>query len=109
MRVGYDCAAFPFESIADGLTELGKYIPESPEFDELYEQVTDSLANRRSEGEAGRKNSQRAFQKLGKGLHFDAIRWFGRAVGLLVKQEYRDELSEVLFGSSLAFEQAGLY
>ncbi|MGX5851700.1 hypothetical protein ACWGTO_32335 [Mesorhizobium sp. PL10] len=100
---------FPFESIADGLTELGKHIPESPEFDELYEQVTDLLASRRSEGEAGKKNSQRAFQKLEKGLHFDAIRWFGRAVGLLVKEEYRDELSEVLFGSSLAFEQAGLY
>ncbi|RWX70812.1 hypothetical protein EN780_02105 [Mesorhizobium sp. M4B.F.Ca.ET.089.01.1.1] len=101
--------AFPFESIADGLTELGKHIPESPEFDELYEQVTDLLASRRSEGEAGKKNSQRAFQKLEKGLHFDAIRWFGRAVGLLVKEEYRDELSEVLFGSSLAFEEAGLY
>ncbi|MER9252511.1 hypothetical protein NKI59_11965 [Mesorhizobium sp. M0598] len=99
---------FPFESVADILTELGGFVPESPAFDELYEVLTDALAKRRSEGEAAKRNSQRGFQKLDKNLPYEAIRWFGRAVSLLVKDEYRDELVEALVGSSFAYERAGL-
>ena len=80
---------FPFESIADTLTELGEHVPESPEFDELYERITDALAARRGEGEAATKNVERAYQKLEKQLPYEAIRWFGRALHLLVKEEYR--------------------
>jgi hypothetical protein len=99
---------FPFQSIADALTEVGAVIVESAAFDRLYETITDALAARRSEGEAAKKNSQRGFQKLEKGLPYDAIRWFGRAVGLLVKQEYESELISALIGSSIAYEEADL-
>jgi hypothetical protein len=99
---------FPFQSIADALTEVGTFIVESAAFDRLYETITDALAARRSEGEAAKKNSQRGFQKLEKGLAYDAIRWFGRAVSLLVKEEYEDELIQALIGSSIAYEGAGL-
>jgi len=99
---------FPFQSIADALTEVGAFVTESAAFDQLYEAITDALAARRSEGEAAKKNSQRGFQKLEKGLPYDAIRWFGRAVGLLVKEEYEDELIGALIGSSIAYEEAGL-
>ncbi len=54
------------------------------------------------------RNSQRAFQKLEKGLPYDAIRWFGRSVGLLAKEEYQSELLVALLGSSQAYEEAGL-
>lgn len=99
---------FPFQSIADALTEVGAFVAESAAFDLLYEVITDALAARRSEGEAAKKNSQRGFQKLEKGLPYDAIRWLGRAVGLLVKEEYEAELISALIGSSIAYEEAGL-
>jgi hypothetical protein len=99
---------FPFQSIADALTEVGTFVVESVVFDRLYEAITDALAARRSEGEAAKKNSQRGFQKLEKGLAYDAIRWFGRAVSLLVKEEYEDELLHALIGSSIAYEETGL-
>jgi hypothetical protein len=99
---------FPFQSIADALTEVGSIIVESEAFDQLYETITDALAARRSEGEAAKKNSERGFQKLEKGLAYDAIRWFGRAVRLLAKEEYEGELINALIGSSMAYEEAGL-
>jgi hypothetical protein len=100
---------FPFDAIADALTEVGEFIPESPAFDSLYEALTDALVERRSEGEAATRNSQRGFQKLEKGLPYEAIRWFGRTVSLLVKQEYEHDLIQALVGSSIAYEEAGLY
>jgi len=99
---------FPFESTADVLTEVGEYVPESAAFDSLYEALTDALAARKSEGEAAKKNSERGYQKLKKDLPYDAIRWFGRAVGLLVKAEYEDELIKALMGCSTAYLQIGL-
>lgn len=99
---------FPFEPLAEALTQLGEVVPESEAFDELYEALTDAMAARRSEGEAAKKNSERGFQKLKKGLPYDAIRWFGRAVSLLVKAEYQEELIEALIGSSIAYLKAGL-
>ncbi|MBV9428919.1 MAG: hypothetical protein JO084_14465 [Bradyrhizobiaceae bacterium] len=99
---------FPFESIADVLTEVGEFVPESAAFDSLYEALTDALAARKSEGEAAKKNSERGYQKLKKDLPYDAIRWFGRAVGLLVKAEYEHELINALMGCSIAYLQTGL-
>lgn len=99
---------FPFTSIADALTQIGEFIADSDEFDTLFETITDALAVRSSEGEAATKNVQRAYQKLGKGLPYDAIRWFGRAVALLIKDEYEDALINALIGAGLAFEEVGL-
>ncbi len=99
---------FPFQSIANALVEIGKFVPESIEFDTLYGVVTDALAGRSGEGEAATKNVQRAYQKLHKGLTYEAIRWFGRATHLLIKEEYEDELISALIGSSFAYEETGL-
>lgn len=100
---------FPFDSIAQALTGLGDVVPDSIAFDILYEAVTDALAERQKEGTAAKLNSERGYQKLRKGLRYDAIRWFGRAVGLLIKQEYEEELFEALQGSSIAYMEAGLF
>ncbi len=100
--------SFPFLSIANSLTEIGKFVTESDEFDMLYVALTDALAERSSEGEAATKNVQRAYQKLHKGLPYEAIRWFGRAAHLLVKEEYEGQLIKALVGSGSAYEEAGL-
>jgi hypothetical protein len=99
---------FPFVSIADTLTQIGEFIADSDEFDTLFETITDALVARSGEGEAATKNVQRAYQKLTKGLPYDAIRWFGRAVSLLIKEEYEDDLINVLIGAGFAFEEVGL-
>lgn len=99
---------FPFTSIADALTQIGEFIADSDEFDTLFEAVTDALVSRIGEGEAATRNVQRAYQKLAKGLPYDAIRWFGRAVTLLIKEEYEDDLINALVGAGFAFEEVGL-
>ncbi len=99
---------FPFTSIADALTQIGEFIADSDEFDTLFEAITDGLASRSGEGVAARKNVQRAYQKLAKGSPYEAIRWFGRAVSLLLKEEYEDDLIYALLGAGFAFEQVGL-
>jgi hypothetical protein len=99
---------FPFTSIADALTQVGEFIADSEEFDTLFEAITDALVSRSGEGEAATRNVQRAYQKLAKGLPYDAIRWFGRAVSLLVKEEYEDDLINALVGAGFAFEEVGL-
>jgi hypothetical protein len=99
---------FPFGSFADTLTEIGEFVPESEAFDQLYDTMTDALARRLSEGEAAKKNSERGYQKLTKDLPYQSIRLFGKAVSLLVKEEYEEELINALIGSSFAYEQAGL-
>ncbi|MYA88478.1 MAG: hypothetical protein F4X97_08520 [Boseongicola sp. SB0662_bin_57] len=99
---------FPFTSIADALTQIGEFIADSDEFDTLFETITDALASRSGEGEAAGKNVQRAYQKLAKGLPCEAIRWFGRALTLLIKEEYEDVLVDALIGAGFAFEEVGL-
>ena len=99
---------FPFMSIANTLTEFGEFIAESDEFDMLFKAITEALASRSTEGEAAKKNVQRAYQKLAKGLPYQAIRWFGHAVSLLVKEEYEADLINALLGAGFAFEKVGL-
>ncbi|MBD2941020.1 hypothetical protein G5C41_30235 [Burkholderia pseudomallei] len=41
-------------------------------------------------------------------MPYDAIRWFGRAVALLIKEEYEGDLINALIGASFAFEEVGL-
>ena len=100
---------FPFTTIAEALIQIGEFIADSKEFDILFETITNALATRSSEGEAATKNVQRAYQKLAKKLPYDAIRYFGRAVALLVKEEYEEDLLDALVGISFAFEQVGLH
>jgi hypothetical protein len=100
---------FPFKPIVNILIELGETVPESKAFDALYESLTVALTEREKEGTAGDLNCERAYQKLKKGLHYEAIRMFGRAVGLLVKAEYDGELINALRGCSAAYLDAGLF
>ena len=99
--------AYPIEQLFDIVTELGAYIS-SPDFDTLYEKLADVIRQRRSDGEAGKAYSQRAFQKLHLEKPYEAIQWFGKAEALLIKDEYQTDLVRALIGSGLAYERVGL-
>lgn len=98
---------YPIEQLFDIVTELGERIS-SPAFDSLYEKLVDVIRQRRSDGAAGQASSQRGFQKLRQEKYYEAIRWFGQAEELLIKNEYRTKLIAVLIGSSCAYENVGL-
>jgi hypothetical protein len=98
---------YPVQRLSNLIQEIGEYI-DSPSFDNLYEKLGEIIAKRRNDGEAGVTYCKRGEQKLQHGKPYDAIKWFGRAEELLIKEEYRDELITALVGSSLAYEQVGL-
>lgn len=99
--------AYPVELLEKVLDEMGRVV-DSPEFDALYTKLTNVISQRRSDGSAGEANIKRAFQKLEHEKPYEAIRWLGRAEELLIKREYRDELTQALLGSSGAYGVVGL-
>ncbi|PLK22350.1 hypothetical protein C0V72_15400 [Porphyrobacter sp. TH134] len=99
--------AYPVELLESVVSEFGSVI-DSPEFDEVYTKLTEVIAQRRSDGAAGQAHIKRAFQKLELENPYEAIRWLGRAEELLLKREYRDELTQALLGSSGAYSVVGL-
>ena len=99
--------AYSVEHLYGVVRELGEHV-ESPAFDELYEKLAIAIQKRRSDGAAGQAYLHRAIQKLNQEKPYEAIRWFGRAEELLVKEEYRAELTMALVGSSYAYQGVGL-
>ena len=99
--------AYPIERLSDLVAVLGEGM-DSPAFDSLYEKLADVIRQRRSDGAAGETYSRRAFQKLQQEKPYEAIRWYGKAEELLIKDEYRKELMIALAGSSYAYERVGL-
>lgn len=99
--------SYPIDVLESILGELGAVV-DSPEFDEVYTNLTEVIAQRRSDGAAGQAHIKRAFQKLELENPYEAIRWLGRAEELLLKREYRDDLTQALLGSSGAYSVVGL-
>lgn len=100
--------SYPVERLFDMSRELGK-IFDSDGFDRFFERLVDVMRTRRSEGDAGQAYIERGGQKLQHGKPYDAIRMFGRAEALLVKEEYKAELVVALAGGSTAYDEAGLH
>lgn len=100
---------FPFEELADSLTELGTFIKDSDAFDALYTVIAEVQAQRKGEGEAATMLVTRGHQKLQQGEPYQAIRWFGKAIDRLVKKEFERELMLALGGLAMAYDKAGLW
>ena len=99
--------AYSVERLFKLVRELGEYV-DSPAFDTLYDKLADAMRKRCSDGEAGMAYISRAKQKMGQEKPYEAIRWFGRAEELFIKEEYRGQLVMTLLGASRAFEDVGL-
>jgi len=100
--------SYPFEPIPKIVEELGEFLTDVLEYDELLEETVSSARERLSQQEAGRMLLARGFQKLRANKIYDAIVLFGRAQQLLAMRESRWEISEALFACGTAYEAAGL-
>ena len=101
--------AFPTERLADIVREIGALVDDRA-YDRAYEEVVDLVRRLRSDGEAGEAYNDRGLQKLKQTRPYEAIKWFGRAEGLLLKTpEHRGQLNIALIGASMGYEAAGLY
>lgn len=100
---------FPFEQLADSLTELGTCIKDSGAFDTLFSAIAEVQAQRTGEGEAATMLVTRGHQKLEQGEPYEAIRWFGKAIDRLVKKEFERELMLALGGLAMAYDKVGLW
>lgn len=101
-------AEFPLDSIAQILQDMGEFLPDSVEYDELFEVIVNLTEHRASEGKAGSVLLQRGYQKLRAGKTYDSIQLLGRAQQKLAMSEYHAEWVASMAGCSLAYEAAGL-
>ena len=108
MEASEGLGAYPVNSFAAVIRELGQYLPDSASYDSLFEVVVELTKKRTSEAEAGKALLQRGIQKIGAGKTHDAIRLLGRAQQKLVLEEYRGEHLTALLACGSAYEAAGL-
>ncbi|WAL60769.1 hypothetical protein [Thermocoleostomius sinensis] len=99
---------FPVTPLIKILMKLGEYLPNDPDFDELFESVLLLSQERESRATSGRMLLTRGNQKLISGNHYEAIRLLGRAQHDLAMRECRGELIAALALCASAYESAGL-
>jgi hypothetical protein len=99
---------FPVAPLIEILMELGKYLPDDPGFDELFESVLLLSQKRESRATSGRMLLTRGSQKLISGNRYEAIRLLGRAQQNLAMRECRGELIAALALCASAYESVGL-
>ncbi|MBE9227256.1 hypothetical protein IQ264_17660 [Phormidium sp. LEGE 05292] len=99
---------FPVTPLIKILMELGEYLPDDPDFDELFESVLLLSQERESRATSGRMLLTRGTQKLSGGNRYEAIRLLGRAQYDLAMRECRGELIAALALCASAYESAGL-
>jgi hypothetical protein len=99
---------YPVETVGRVIQEIGDWISDIPEYENLLDTTVKITQRRASNREAGKLLLVRGFQKLRAGKNYDVIRLFGRAQQMLALRESRNELIEALFGCGLAYESVGL-
>lgn len=99
---------FPVAPLVEILMELGKYLPDDPGFDELFEAVLLLSQKRESKATSGRMLLTRGRQKLLCKNCYEAIRLLGRAQHNLAMRECRGELIAALALCATAYESVGL-
>ena len=101
-------AGFPFEPLVEVLTEVGRFLGDRPEYNELFEALLKSSSTRGGEVTAARLLCKRGAEQLRQDRPYDAIRSLGRALGLLYKHESRHDLVRALYLCGSAYERVGL-
>lgn len=98
---------FNFDTLLKFVDVVGQVAGNDPAYNALVEKCAAAVGQRKSESEAALMYLRRA-EKLGFEDNFDMIRWLGRAVVGLSKQEYAAELIEAAYRLAVAYRSAGL-
>lgn len=99
---------FPAELLDSIVAAMSEALPDSDVFDSFVEQLAEFMAERQKEVAAGDVYLTQGKRKLDRNKPIDAIKWLGRAVVNLGKEECREEQSHALLCLSAAYRQAGL-
>jgi len=105
-----DCSEnidFSFETIANILTELAPTMEDSSAFEELFENVVTIIGNRKQEIVSSQMLLSRG-QQLVETKPYSAIKYLGRALILLYKEETKNELLIALYLIAFAHEKVDL-
>jgi hypothetical protein len=108
VRQSQGLIGFPLESLAEALTEMGKYLDSCPEYDELFATIVQVVSERKGDTAAARMLLKRGAQQLDEDRPADAIRTIGRALAKLFKYETRDDIVHALCLCGAAYERVGL-
>jgi hypothetical protein len=101
-------AGFPFQPLVEILTELGTFITEQPEYDELFETILRINKDRKADLAAARMLVNRSAQLLKVKRYRDVIRTSGLAMAQLYKHESREDIVKALYFCANAYEQLDL-
>jgi hypothetical protein len=99
---------FSVTTVIDIIQEMGDFIIDDDDFDDLFETAFEITKERTSQGQAGLILYKRGYQKLSGGKTYDAIKLLGRAQQLLALDECHGEWVSAIAGCGLAYESAGL-
>lgn len=100
---------FPFKPLVDILTELSEALEDSAEYNDLFEAIVDTTAERDGERAAGELVLERARKLMSRNQPYVAIRSLGIALWKLHKYESRDAAVVALYLMGNAYRDVGLY
>jgi len=100
---------YPLAPLAQILTELGDVPGDYPAYDELFETLASTAAQREGEVAGARILLTRGAQQLDAGRKYEAIRTLGRVLGRLYKHESRADEVRALYLCAQAYDQVGLH
>jgi hypothetical protein len=107
MREAQSLIGYPFETTATVIAEMARVFGDVPAYNELFEFTVSAMAER-----SGEITGATMLLDRGAGLvrtePLDAIRYLGRGLGRLYKQESRDELFRALYLLGVAYAKIDL-
>ena len=102
-------AGFPFEPVAQIITELGDVIDDNEHYDLLFNALTQATKKREGEKQSAIMTLSRAKSLLEKNQYYKTIQILGAALPDLHKEETMDEANEALYYMGKAYELVGLF
>lgn len=99
---------FPADLIETMVESISQIAPESHSFDILVEKLAEFMAERSKEIKAGSLYLQQGERKLAAEKPIEGIKWLGRAVIHLSKDEAREGQAKALYYLAVGYRGAGL-
>lgn len=99
---------FPADMLETIVEAIGESVPDSQAFDTLVEKLAEFMAERSKEIKAGSIYLQQGERKLDAEKPIDGIKWLGRAVIHLSKDESREDQAKALYYLAVGYRGAGL-